>query len=87
VNISTGIPKNITGNTGTVPEVFYNGVSPIDNYQHMIAFFPDNSQYIIIGFEDWGGAASDHDCNDCVVVVDVGTANAAAWRSGTSLPK
>ncbi len=43
----------------------------------MIAFFPDNSQYIIIGFEDeYGGG--DQDCNDLMFVVDVGPNNAAA---------
>ena len=84
---SSGVPANVTGYTGTVPGVAYNGVSPIDNYQHEIAFFPDTSQYIIIGFEDWFGPYSDRDCNDCVVVVDVGAANTAAWSSGTSLPK
>ena len=66
--------------------VYYNGVSPIDNYQHMIAFFPDTtSQYIIIGFEDW--AFGDQDCNDMVFVVDIGASNAAALRATTTLPK
>ena len=37
----------------------------------MIAFFPDNSQYIIIGFEDMYGGG-DKDCNDMMFVVDIG---------------
>ena len=78
---SNGVPANTNG----VPTVYYNGVSTIDNFQHMIAFFPDNSQYIIIGFEDW--AFGDQDCNDLVCVVDVGPQNAAALRSASSLPK
>ena len=74
--------------TGTTPQyTFYNGASNnVDNFQHMIAFFPDNSQYIIIGFEDvYGGG--DQDCNDLMFVVDVGPNNAASWKLGTSMPK
>lgn len=75
-------------NSSAVPEsVYYNGKSNNpDNFQHMIAFFPDNSQYIIIGFEDiYGGG--DKDCNDAMFVVDVGPMNALIWRDPTSLPK
>jgi hypothetical protein len=79
---SSGTPGTYNGQS----VIYYNGVSPLDNYQHMIAFFPDTtSQYIIIGFEDW--ANGDQDCNDLVFVVDVGPQNAAAWRSSTGLPK
>ena len=79
-----GIPGTV-GNGGP-PAVFYNGVSSIDGFQHMIGFNPDTTnQYIIIGFEDW--AFGDQDCNDCVVVVDIGPQNAALMRNPGSLPK
>lgn len=79
---SSGVPAYYGSQLG----VFYNGVSSIDNFQHMIAFFPDTTnQYIIIGFEDW--AFGDQDCNDLVCIVDVGAANAAAWRQANTLPK
>ena len=80
------IYSNIQGN-GKPNNIFYNGASNnVDNFQHMIAFFPDNSQYIIIGFEDMlnGG---DKDCNDLMFVVDIGPLNAAALRDASSLPK
>jgi hypothetical protein len=76
---------NLSGNTPA--DTYYNGTSNnVDNFQHMIAFFPDNSQYIIIGFEDMlnGG---DQDCNDLMFVVDVGSTNAAALRNASTLPK
>lgn len=74
--------------TGSTPEsVYYNGTgNNDDNFQHMIAFFPDNSQYIIIGFEDMYGGG-DKDCNDVMFVVDVGPMNALIWRDPSSLPK
>lgn len=75
-------------NSSGVPEAtYYNGKSNNpDNFQHMIAFFPDNSQYIIIGFEDiYGGG--DKDCNDVMFVIDVGPMNALVWRDPSSLPK
>jgi hypothetical protein len=79
---SNGVPALTNGQS----TIFYNGVSTIDNTQHMIAFFPDTtSQYIIIGFEDW--AFGDQDCNDLVFVVDIGPQNAAAWRAGSTMPK
>jgi hypothetical protein len=72
---------------GTPANVWYNGTTNnSDGFQHMIAFFPDNSQYIIIGFEDYPGGG-DQDCNDVMFVVDVGPNNAAAWRNGNSFPK
>jgi hypothetical protein len=74
---SSGVPANI----------WYNGASNnSDGFQHMIAFFPDDSQFIIIGFEDYPGGG-DMDCKDLMFVVDVGANNAAAWRLGTSMPK
>jgi hypothetical protein len=75
-------------NSSAVPEAtYYNGVSTNpDNFPHMIAFFPDNSQYILIGFEDILGGG-DKDCNDVMFVVDVGPMNAMIWRDPTSLPK
>jgi len=79
---SAGVPITTNGQ----PTIYYNGVSQFDNYQHMIAFFPDTtSQYIIVGFEDW--ANGDQDCNDLMFVVDIGAQNAATLRSSTGLPK
>ena len=73
--------------SGTPGNVFYNGKSNNpDNFQHMIAFFPDNSQYIIIGFEDMLGGG-DQDCNDLMFVVDIGPQNALVLRNPNSLPK
>ena len=73
--------------SGTPGNVFYNGTSNNpDNFQHMIAFFPDNSQYLIIGFEDMYGGG-DQDCNDLMFVVDIGPQNALALRNPSSLPK
>ena len=74
--------------SGTTPEsVYYNGArTNADNFQHMIAFFPDNSQYVIIGFEDMYGGG-DKDCNDVIFVVDVGPYNSLIWRDPSSLPK
>ena len=72
---------------GTPANIWYNGNSNnSDGFQHMIAFFPDNSQYIIIGFEDYPGGG-DQDCNDVMFVVDIGPNNAAAWRNGNNFPK
>jgi hypothetical protein len=72
---------------GTPANIWYNGASNnSDNFQHMIAFFPDNSQYIIIGFEDYPGGG-DQDCNDVMFVVDIGANNAAALRQANTLPK
>ena len=73
--------------TGKPAYIYYNGTNnDPDGFQHMVAFFPDNSQYIIIGFEDMNGGG-DQDCNDLMFVVDVGPNNAAAWRAPSSLPK
>jgi hypothetical protein len=73
--------------SGAPANVWYNGNSNnSDGFQHMIAFFPDNSQYIIIGFEDYPNGG-DQDCNDLMFVVDVGPNNAAAWRNGNMFPK
>jgi hypothetical protein len=73
----------------TPANVWYNGASNnTDGYQHLVAFFPDNnSQYIIIGFEDMAVPGADKDCNDSMFVVDIGPLNAAALRSASSLPK
>ena len=78
---------NATWQNDNKEAVFYNGASNNpDGYQHLVAFFPDNSQYIIIGFEDMYGGG-DKDCNDVMFVVDVGPNNAAVWRAGSSFPK
>ncbi|MGH7134464.1 MAG: DUF4114 domain-containing protein [Pirellulales bacterium] len=64
-------------------DVYYNGNSNNpDNFQHLISFFPDKSQYLIIGFEDMYGGG-DKDCNDLMFVVDIGPNNAAALRNPT----
>jgi hypothetical protein len=76
--------ENSSGNAGNI---FYNGASNnADGFQHMIAFFPSNSQYIIIGFEDMYGGG-DKDCNDVMFVVDIGPNNAAALANAATLPK
>jgi hypothetical protein len=73
--------------SGNPANIFYNGKSNnADNFQHMIAFFPDNSQYIIIGFEDMYGGG-DKDCNDLMFVVDIGPQNALVLRNPNTLPK
>jgi hypothetical protein len=73
--------------TGDPDYVYYNGTNNNpDKFQHMIAFFPDNSQYIIIGFEDMYNGG-DKDCNDVLYVVDVGPMNAQALRNPNTLPK
>ena len=73
--------------SGVPANVWYNGAgNNSDGFQHMIAFFPDNSQYIIIGFEDYPGGG-DQDCNDVMFAVDIGPNNAAALRAASSLPK
>lgn len=75
-------------NGQSVPaDVWYNGNSNnVDNFQHMIAFMPDQSQYIIIGYEDMAGGG-DQDCNDAMFVVDVGPLNSQVWRNPNTLPK
>jgi hypothetical protein len=80
------IMANLTGDTPA--DTYYNGTSNNpDNFQHLIAFFPDNnSQYIIIGFEDMYNGG-DKDCNDVMFVVDVGPQNAALWRNPNTFPK
>ncbi|HEY5312356.1 MAG TPA: DUF4114 domain-containing protein [Pirellulales bacterium] len=81
------IMSNLNSSGSTPQYTFYNGsANNADNFQHMIAFFPDNSQYIIIGFEDeYGGG--DMDCNDLMFVVDVGANNAAAWSANANQPQ
>jgi hypothetical protein len=72
---------------GNPADVYYNGASiNADGYQHLIAFFPNNSQYLIIGFEDMNGGG-DKDCNDLMFVVDIGPNNAAALQNAGTLPK
>ena len=58
----------------------------VDHVQHMLAFFPDNSNYIMVTFENQlnGG---DGDYNDTVIVIDVGPDNASLWRNSGNLPK
>ncbi len=76
-------------NSSGVPEATYynqkqqNG----DGLLHMVAFFPANSNFVILGFEDiYGGG--DLDYNDLVLALDVGPNNAAVWRNPQgSLPK
>jgi hypothetical protein len=71
---------------GTPANVFYNDPNANqDHYQHVIAFFPNNSRYFIVGFEDLYGGG-DGDYNDAIIVIDVGDTNASLWRNGT-LPR
>lgn len=76
-------------NGAAVPEsTYYNQKQQNgDNLLHMVAFFPPNSNFVIIGFEDiYGGG--DLDYNDLVFALDVGGNNAAVWRNPQgSLPK
>ncbi len=68
-------------------DVYYNGNgNNPDNFQHLVCFFPSESQYLIIGFEDMlnGG---DRDCNDLMFVVDIGPQNAMLLRSPVLLPQ
>ncbi len=72
---------------GRPANTWYNGASNnSDKFQHMVAFFPDNSQYLIIGFEDMANGG-DMDCNDVMFAVDVGPNNAAVWRAPSTMPK
>lgn len=85
-NLNTTAASN-SSQYGQPANTYYNGsASNSDGFQHLIAFFPDNSQYIIIGFEDLDGGG-DQDCNDLMFVVDVGPNNAAAWRAPTTMAK
>ena len=78
---------HLDSNGNNPQSVYYNDTSNnSDNFQHMIAFFPDNSQYIIIGFENMYGGG-DKDCNDVMIAVDVGPMNALIWKNPNSLPK
>ncbi|MGC4001732.1 MAG: DUF4114 domain-containing protein [Pirellulales bacterium] len=76
-------------NAAAVPQATYYNIknqNP-DNLLHMVAFFPPNSNFVIIGFEDILGGG-DLDYNDLVFALDVGANNAAVWRNPQgSLPK
>ncbi len=76
-------------NSNAVPEATYYNQKQMngDNLLHMLPFFPPNSNFVIIGFEDiYGGG--DLDYNDLVFALDVGGNNAAVWRDPQgSLPK
>lgn len=76
-------------NSSGVPEsTYYNQKQQNgDGLLHMVAFFPANSNFVILGFEDiYGGG--DLDYNDLVLALDVGANNAAVWRNPQgSLPK
>ena len=80
---------NLNSSGSTPQYTYYNdpNANP-DGVQHAVAFFPDNSQYMIVSFEDTyqGG---DGDFNDVVIVIDVGPANAKVFRDANSgnLPK
>ena len=81
------IMANLDSDGDMPQDTYYNGTTNNDdNFQHMIAFYPDNSQYIIIGFEDMHNGG-DKDCNDVVFVVDVGVQNANAWRNPNTFPR
>lgn len=55
-----------------------------DGLNHVISYSYNN--YVILGFEDVYGTASDRDFNDLVVVLDIGEANVKALM-GTSVPE
>jgi hypothetical protein len=59
-----------------------------DGLQHCVAFFPGDSQYIVVSFEDQTNSG-DGDCNDEIVVIDVGPDNARILKQATNgtLPK
>lgn len=75
-------------NTSAQPEATYYNEKAInvDRLQHMVAFFPQNSRYIILGFEDIKGGG-DLDYNDLVFAIDVGECNALMWQNPNGLPK
>lgn len=75
-------------NSSAVPEaIYYNEKAVnVDKLQHMVAFFPPNSRYIILGFEDIKGGG-DRDYNDLVFAIDVGECNALMWQNPNGLPK
>ena len=80
---------NLNSSGSTPQYTYYNDPKAnADGLQHAVAFFPDNSQYIIVSFEDTyqGG---DGDFNDVIVVVDVGPDNARILRDAINgkLPK
>jgi len=85
--LSFFIMANLDSDGDTPQDTYYNGTTNNDDgFQHMIAFLPDNSQYIIIGFEDMHGGG-DKDCNDVMFVVDVGAQNAAVLRNPSTFPR
>ena len=58
-----------------------------DNFQHAVAFFPLDSRYIIVAWENTPGGG-DADFNDTIIVVDVGQANADYLKTlNSTLPK
>lgn len=75
-------------NSSAVPEATYYNEKAInvDKLQHMVAFFPQNSRFIILGFEDIKGGG-DRDYNDLVFAIDVGECNALMWQNPNGLPK
>lgn len=54
--------------------------------RHLVAFFPDNGQFVIFGFEN-SPNCGDGDHNDVMFAVDIGAANAAALRNAASMPR
>lgn len=74
-------------NSGRPEAIYYNEKAVnVDKLQHMVAFFPPNSRYIILGFEDIKGGG-DLDYNDLVFAIDVGECNALMWRNPNGLPR
>lgn len=75
-------------NSSAQPEATYYNEKAVnvDKLQHMVAFFPQNSSYIILGFEDIKGGG-DRDYNDLVFAIDVGSCNALMWQNPNGLPK
>ena len=57
-----------------------------DSCRHLVAFFPDNGQYVVFGFEN-SPNCGDGDHNDVMFAVDIGAANAAALRNAAFMPR
>ena len=56
-----------------------------DKFNHVVALAPENSDMLVIGFEDLYGGG-DKDYNDLVFAVDIGEENMAALIQGDAQP-
>ncbi|MHC5826856.1 MAG: DUF4114 domain-containing protein, partial [Nostoc sp.] len=83
-NIAAGTQLDFFLKTGASKILGTQTASNGDGLNHVLAYSYNN--YIILGFEDVYGTASDRDFNDLVVVLDIGEANVKALM-GTSVPE